>query len=253
MLPTVHYIWVKQGLIVAAADRLDHQGLASMIEQSQWVSDRVFDKLVHWCCPINEPFGLWLKNQGVLKSYQLKRLFTDQILHQICPLFQLKDGSFTFESNVLAPQREITGLSLPATAAILMGLRVLHSWDALEDKLPDPNGILTRLIAGSPNYRLDPLESQIWEYTKEKVSLFAIARLLSLPVAEVQQIAFRLCAVGLALIQENQHHPSVPKLNAKQHSYPAKSLPVPSPYSGKIKTPYRFKNILNHALQTGVA
>ncbi|MEW6497254.1 MAG: DUF4388 domain-containing protein [Cyanobacteriota bacterium] len=196
--PKAHYIWVYQGRIVAAANRLDHQGLVSLIDQRQWVSDRVFDKLVHWCCPINEPLGLYLKNQGVLQSQQLKRLFQVQVLRQVCALLQLKDAEFIFEPNMQIPTREMTGLSVPATEAVLVGLRVLRNWNALTDKLPDPNGGLVSIIAGQPQYRLDALEWQVWEYTKGTVSLAAIARQLRLPVEKVQQIAFRLIVVGLA-------------------------------------------------------
>lgn len=112
--PLVHYIWVYQGRIVAAAHRLDQQGLVKLIEQWQVVSERVFDKLIHWCCPINEPLGLYLRNQGVLKREQLKLLFHIQVLEPVCALFQLKDAQFKFEQNVLIPTREMTGLSIPA-------------------------------------------------------------------------------------------------------------------------------------------
>src|ERR687886_1224059 len=112
--PEAHYIWVYQGRIVAASNRLDHQGLVSLIDQRQLVSDRVFDKLVHWCCPINEPLGLYLKNQGVLQAEQLKRLFQVQVLQPVCALFQLKEGNFKFDQNVPIPRREMTGLSVPA-------------------------------------------------------------------------------------------------------------------------------------------
>ena len=32
-----HYIWLRQGRIVAAANRLDNQGLVSMIARRAWV------------------------------------------------------------------------------------------------------------------------------------------------------------------------------------------------------------------------
>jgi hypothetical protein len=196
--PLVHYIWVNQGRIVAAANRLDDQGLVSLIEQRQWVSDRVFDKLVHWCCPITEPLGLYLKQQGVLQAEHLKQLFQVQVLRQVCALFQLKDGQFKFDPKGRIPTREMTGLSVPATEVALVALRVLRNWDALADKLPDPNGGLASTIAGQPNYRLNAQEWQVWEYTKGTVSLNAIAQQLQLPVEKVQQIAFRLITVGLA-------------------------------------------------------
>src|ERR687885_2744559 len=196
--PQSHYIWVYQGRIVAASNRLDHQGLVSLIDQRQWVSDRVFDKLVHWCCPINEPLGLYLKNQGVLQAEQLKRIFQVQVLQQVCALFQLKDGRFKFDQNVPIPTREMTGLSIPATEATLMGLRALRNWDALEEKLPDPNGGLVSTIDGQPRYRLNSQECLVWEYAKGTVSLKTIARQISLPIEKVQQITFRLITLGIA-------------------------------------------------------
>lgn len=194
----LHYIWVDRGRIVAAANRLDDQGLVSLIEQRQWISDRVFDKVVHWCCPISEPLGLYLKQQGVLQSEQLKRLFQVQVLRQVCALFQLKEGQFKFDPNARIPTREMTGLSVPATEAALVSLRVLRNWDALADKLPDPNAGLISTIAGQPHYRLIGQEWQVWEYTNGTVSLNAIAQQLQLPLEKVQQIAFRLITVGLA-------------------------------------------------------
>lgn len=127
--PSVHYIWVYHGHIVAAANRLDQQGLVQLIEQGQMLSDslrhsfagrspaaltRAFDKLVHWCCPIDEPLGLYLKNQGVLTTEQLKQLFQVQVLQPVYTLFQLKEGEFKFDQNVQMPTREMTGLSVPA-------------------------------------------------------------------------------------------------------------------------------------------
>jgi hypothetical protein len=194
----VHYIWINQGRIVAAANRLDDQGLVSLIEQRKWVSDRVFDKLVHWCCPITEPLGLYLQKQGVLPADQLEQLFQVQVLQQVCTLFQLKDAEFKFDPNVRIPTREMTGLSLPATEAALVGLRMLRNWHALMDKLPDPNGGLASTIVGQPYYQLDAQEWQVWEFAKGAVSLKALSYHLRLPVETVQQIAFRLIIVGLA-------------------------------------------------------
>jgi len=193
-----YYVWVHQGRIVATANRLDGQGLIALIEQYQWVSDRVVAKLVQWCCPTGKPLGACLKNHGVLQTEHLKQLFQVQVLQQIGNLFQLKDAQFKLEQNVPLPGREMTGLSIPATEATLMGLRVLPNWDTLADKLPDPNSGLISTKIGQLRYRLDPVEWQIWEYTKGTVSLKMIARELRLPIEKVQQIAFALITVGLA-------------------------------------------------------
>jgi hypothetical protein len=109
-----YYIWVEQGRLVAAANCLDHQGLVRLIEQRQWISDRVFDKLVHWCCPLSEPLGLYLRNQGVLRTEHLKQLFNIQVLQQVSGLLHLKEGQLQFDQNVRTPTREMTGLSISA-------------------------------------------------------------------------------------------------------------------------------------------
>lgn len=111
---SVHYIWVEKGRLVAAASRLDQQGLVQLIEQRQWVSERVFDRMIHWCCPISEPLGKYLKNQGILRIEQLKEIFNVQVLQPVSALFHLKEGIVKFDSNVSIPTREMTGLSVSA-------------------------------------------------------------------------------------------------------------------------------------------
>jgi len=106
-----HYIWVYQGKVVAAANQLDEQGLVKLINQQHWVSDRVVSKLAQ-LSPTDTPFGFYLKNQGVLRTEQLKQLFFAQVLQQLHPLLQLKNGIFKFEQDVPLPMREMTGLSI---------------------------------------------------------------------------------------------------------------------------------------------
>jgi hypothetical protein len=190
---------VKQGYIVAAANRLDDHGLVSLITQCQWISDRAITKLLEWCCPPHQPLGSSLKHHRVLKTEQLEQLFQIQLLQQVCPLFQHKQAEFKFDSNAPIPTREMTGLSVPATEATLMGLRVVQNREGLAAQLPDPNKGLVSTIVGEPDCRLDALEWQIWKYTNGTLSLKAIAQRLSLPTEKVQQIALRFITVGLAL------------------------------------------------------
>jgi hypothetical protein len=112
-LPPVHYIWAHQGRIVAVANRLDHQGLISLIKQRHWFSNQVITKLFQLYAE-DKPLGLCLKNHGILSTEQLKHLFQIQVLQSICTLFQLKDGIFKFDQNVPIPMQEMTGLSIPA-------------------------------------------------------------------------------------------------------------------------------------------
>ncbi|HBL10940.1 MAG TPA: hypothetical protein DD379_05950 [Cyanobacteria bacterium UBA11162] len=193
----VDYIWVHQGHIVAITNRLEGQGLAKLLIKNHWIDECQLTKLVK-LCPRNQPLGLWLKQKGILTANQLKFLFQVQALQPIYALFQVQAGYFKFEHNVPIPITELTGLRLSLTISTLMGLRTLPNWGALADKLPASNSGLVSIISGQPPYRLDPLEWQIWEYTKGTVSLLAIAKQLRLPLTQVRQIAFRLIAVGLA-------------------------------------------------------
>ena len=132
---SVHYIWVHQGRIVAVAKRLDGQGLVKLIEQRRWVSKRVLNKLIHWCCPHNEPLGQSLNNQGILGIEQLKELFYFQVLQPVMNLFKLKDGVFKFDPNAPLPMREMTGLSISTG--------VLQHYLLTPEKLPRQTTLLS--------------------------------------------------------------------------------------------------------------
>src|SRR5919199_304518 len=118
-----YYIWVYRGHLVAVANRLDNLGLVELINQQQWVSERVVTKLAQ-LCPNDQPLGLYLLNQGVLKPSQLKQLFFLQVLQQIEAIFQLNEAQFRFDSNVLLPRQEMTGLSVsPRSLRLVMALK----------------------------------------------------------------------------------------------------------------------------------
>jgi hypothetical protein len=114
-LPLTYYIWVYQGRIVAVANRLDQQGLVSLIAQDQGIKNRLVAKLAQ-SCPINQPLGSCLKKRLILEAEQVKHLFKVQVLQQVCALFQIKQGQFEFYQNVAIPTREMTGLSVSLTA-----------------------------------------------------------------------------------------------------------------------------------------
>jgi hypothetical protein len=205
---TLYYIWVYQGRLVAAANRLNHQGLVALIAQRKWIDRRILAQFVQ-SCPIAQPLGSYLKQNNVLQAKQLKSLFQVQVLHAMRALFQLKDAQYGFNANVSLPTQEMTGLSLSAIEAILIVLREVqrsHSSrgkDSLPNRgafaysLSDPNRGLINICSHPPRCRLNALEWRIWEYTNGTVSLKAIARQLKLPLNQVQQIAFRLIAAGL--------------------------------------------------------
>ncbi|WP_071191530.1 DUF4388 domain-containing protein [Trichormus sp. NMC-1] len=195
----VYYMWLHQGRVVSAADRLDQQGLTLMIAQRAWISERVISRVTQISsCFINSPLGLCLKSQGLLQPEQLKLLFNSQVLRPVCSLFQVKDALFRFEATSSLPLGEMTGLSMSATEVILIGLRALRDWTALEEKLPDPTSGLSGFMVKQPKMQLNAQEWHVWEFVNGQVSLQYIANQLTIPIATVQQIAFRLIIVGLA-------------------------------------------------------
>jgi hypothetical protein len=164
---SVHYIWVDQGCIVAAANRLDEQGLVRLIEQRQWVSDRVIYKLAQ-LCPTDKPLGKYLFDQGVLRAEQLKQLFLSQIRQQVCTLFNLQDGEFQFEQNVSLPRLELTGLSVSAGIPILLAT----SLDILALRSDGyPSGVAAKVL---------PRHSSYSGKTPDTHSLKTFLRMLSL-------------------------------------------------------------------------
>lgn len=120
---SVHYLWMNQGRLVAAANQLNEQGLISLINQYQWVSQRVITKLAQFC-PSSKPLGLYLRSQGALQVEHLEHLFQVQVIKQVCAIFELKDAHFIFEQNVPLPTKEMTGLSV-STAILGLVLQKL--------------------------------------------------------------------------------------------------------------------------------
>lgn len=191
------YIWFRQGLIVAAANRLDNQGLARMIDQRSWVEGGT-SHLAPGFCNVNLPLGICFKSHGLITAEQLKLLFSVQVLRQVCQLFTLPNGRYHFDAKVPLAYPEMTGLSAPARDVTLAGLRNLKDWSVLEDKLPDPNSALLSVVEGTPHLKLNQSELRVWEFADGTVPLKTVAERLDLPLDKVRKIAFRLCVVNLA-------------------------------------------------------
>ena len=192
-----HYLWFRQGRVIAAANRLDEKGLPLLIQKQGWLSDTTYHQLYQlW--PGVTPLGLHLKSQGALNCDQIRLLFVTQVMQQVCTLFKLDQGFFQFEANHQPSVAEMTGLSKPATELTLVGLRMLKNWAPLQAKLPAPSSGLISLLHTQPSYSLNQKEWQVWEYTKGTTALSTIATDLQLPLETIQKIAFRLIVISLA-------------------------------------------------------
>jgi hypothetical protein len=144
------------------------------------------------------PLGTHLKSCDLLDSSQLCLLFDAQVVAGICKLFgENHHGRFSFDPEAALTYCEMTGISLPAKEVSLLGLRMLRDWSGLTAKLPAATSGLLRLTASVPTVRLDTQESKVWNLALGELSIDQIAKQLNLPVEKVQQISFRLMAIGL--------------------------------------------------------
>ncbi len=209
-----HYIWLRQGRIVAAANRLDNQGLLSMIVRRGWIKERVAREKFQ-ACGSQMAMGLCLKSMGLLTGEQITLLFRTQIMEQVPPLFELENGKFDFDFQASIPSAEMTGLSMLTTEATIKSLRSLRNWSALTAKLPDPTSGISKKTEILSNLELDSQESKVWKYANSQTSLDEIANQLSIALEKVRQIAFRLIVSNVA---EEAFNTSTPKSSIDENT-----------------------------------
>ncbi|MGH2413578.1 MAG: DUF4388 domain-containing protein [Brasilonema sp.] len=190
-----YYIWFRQGCVVAAANRLNGQGLLQNVIQRGWVSQQVIEQ-VCTKTSLATPLGLLLKTQGILSAEQLNLLFASQ-LQQVRELFEIQKGVFKLDSKATLPLEEMTGLSLKTMEVALMAVRALKNWKVLAEVLPSASSGIRSLTNDKPQIHLNTLEWQVWELANGSISLSVITSQLNQPIAIVQQAAFRLILVGL--------------------------------------------------------
>ncbi|MEM9005390.1 MAG: DUF4388 domain-containing protein [Cyanobacteria bacterium P01_F01_bin.86] len=197
-VPT-YCIWLKQGRIISAFNRnLGGHNLLRLMCQRQLLEAGTAQRLLRRS-PVEQPFGLYLKQREILTAKQLQRLFAIQVMHQIRALFALEDARFQFRDDPELPYSEMTGISIRATEVILPGLRALKNWAIIKNSLPDAMSGLLR-YATQPTMRLKSTEQQVWHLANGKISLQAIAQQLQWPLLDVQQIAF--CLINAGLLEE---------------------------------------------------
>lgn len=194
--PESHYIWLREGRIVAAADSLDNQGLISIIARRGWINRSSARKILETSSG-KMAMGLCLKSQGLLSAEQLALLFRTQIMGQISALFELENGKFDFDFKASIPVAEMTGLSMLTAEATIKGLRGLRNWSILKTKLPDPTSGISKKTRLLSNVQLDSQESKVIKYANGQTSLNEIATALVIPLEKVRQIAFRLIVSNL--------------------------------------------------------
>jgi hypothetical protein len=166
--------------------------------QRQWLSLEQVTGLSFHATRLEQPLGTYLKSCNLLDTEQLKLLFDAQVTANICKLFgEDHHGRFRFDPQASLVYAEMTGISLMAQEVSLLGLRMLRDWSSLSAKLPAAESALQRLSATPPTLRLDTQESKVWKLSLGEMSIVQIAELLKLGIDRVQQIGFRLSAIGL--------------------------------------------------------
>jgi hypothetical protein len=186
--------------LVAMAKSLDRTSLLLMLEKRGWITTQTIQKLLSKTEKLEEPLGQYLKSKGVLSTEQLQIIFHAQILQPVCSLFKLTAARYVFNPKTRLAKAEMTGLSVSADEATMLGLRVLRDWSPLSKKLPSADCGLTKLTTVLPAYKMDMQELQVWEFANGKKSIEAIALRLQIDLEIVQQIVFRLQMVGLIAV-----------------------------------------------------
>jgi hypothetical protein len=194
-----YHVSFQAGRIMSVFHGLGHekQDLVTMLAQRQWISTEQTIELRKKLNELSLPWGLHLKILDVLSVDRVKTLFNSQVTSVIPKLFEIQQGKFKFDQKVELNYSEMTGLSLDARDAVLMGLRGLKDWSGLTNKLPDPKSGLQRFSTEPRGLKLEQKEELVWQLALGKLSMNEIALQLNLGIEEVCQIGFRLRSVGL--------------------------------------------------------
>jgi Domain of unknown function (DUF4388) len=232
-----YYISFQTGRVMSVSNGhgLGYQGLLKMMEQRKWLSLEQVTGLSINVNKLGQPLGTYLKSCNTLDTEQLRLLFDSQVVASICKLFgEIHYGQFRFDPQAPLIYAEMTGISLTAQEVSLLGLRMLRDWSSLTAKLPAPESTLQRVSSTLP-VRLDTQESKVWNLASEEQSIAKIADRLGLAIDRVQQISFRLCAIGLLqeIPQPSISKPiDLPTLTAVSSSNV--STPISGSFLGKL-------------------
>jgi Domain of unknown function (DUF4388) len=194
-----YYVSFKGGRIVSIFYGLEYenQDLLTLGLERKWIPlDRVAE-LKEKLNGTNLPWGLHLKTLEIISVEQIRLIFNTQVISNISKIFEIYNGKFNFDPQAKLNYPEMTGLSLTAREAALLGLRGLINWQRLTHKLPTPGSSLQRLSPELPGLKLENNERLVWELALGKMSISQIATQLDLAVERVRQIGFMLISIGL--------------------------------------------------------
>jgi Domain of unknown function (DUF4388) len=194
-----YYVSFQGGRVMSIFYGLEYenQDLLATIAERQWIpSDRLKElkKKLHG---LTIPWGLQLKVWEIISVDRVKLLFDIQVLSQLAKIFEISEGEFRFDPHAELNYPEMTGLSLSARNAVLLGLRGLKDWSRLTNKLPAPESKLQKFSSELQGSILENDEQLVWQLALGEMSVLEIAAQLNLEIDKVRQIGFRLCSIGL--------------------------------------------------------
>ena len=174
-LKGIYFIWFHHGYIIGFSDRINCRGLIELIENLNWLSPVVTQKL-RIICPPRVPLGRYLYQKKLLTKEQLSFIFQLQ-LHQLYKLFKIESGQFQFDELweiqdrlFTIPWLEMTGHRIKTIEASMYALRLIDNWQRFQEYIPAPmSGI--RSLVNQPEVKLSPLEQEIWQFADGNISL----------------------------------------------------------------------------------
>jgi Domain of unknown function (DUF4388) len=208
------HLYFKDGFLISLADDLIGRELLQVIDSNVSLGQPMIQSLMSMeeNFQIRMPVGLYLESKNLVNELQLQKIFNDQVIKRAICLYELTNASFNFNSKIRPSMLELTGLKLHATKLNLLGLRALPCWDHLLDKFPEgsftlykrPSSHLEISLsedlyiddASSALNNLNPLENKVLQHADGKTSLNDIADSLSLPLLDIQKVAFQLIHTG---------------------------------------------------------
>jgi Domain of unknown function (DUF4388) len=194
-----YYISVKGGRVMSIFYGLEYENkdLLTIGLEKKWISlDRV-EELKVKLNGTTLPWGLHLKVWEIISVEQVRSIFNTQVIANIASIFAIDAGKFKFEPQAQLNYPEMTGLSLPAREAILVGLRGLTDWSRFTHKFPAPGSKLQLFSAQLQGLNLDRDERLVWRLALDRLTICQIATQQNLTIDRVSQICFRLSSIGL--------------------------------------------------------
>jgi Domain of unknown function (DUF4388) len=194
-----YYVSFQGGRVMSIFYGLEYenQDLLVTIAQRQWIPAEQLKELKKKLNGLTLPWGLQLKVWEIINVDRLRLLFDIQVLSKLTKIFEISEGKFKFDPHADLNYPEMTGLSISARNAVLLGLRGLPDWSRLTHKLPAPESRLQRFSSQLQGSSLERDEQLVWQLALGELSILEIAARLNLELERVRQIGFRLCSIGL--------------------------------------------------------